>query len=46
MHPRHYGPLAFNTVPEEQIARVAETAKDPRVFRARLEMCYRLNFSP
>jgi L-ascorbate metabolism protein UlaG (beta-lactamase superfamily) len=38
----HYGMFAFNTIPEERIDRAAETNKDPRVFRAKLSMRYRL----
>jgi L-ascorbate metabolism protein UlaG (beta-lactamase superfamily) len=38
----HYGMFAFNTIPEERIDRAAETSKNPRVFRAKLSMRYRL----
>ena len=38
----HYGMFAFNTIPEERIDRVAETSKNPCVFRAKLSMRYRL----
>jgi L-ascorbate metabolism protein UlaG (beta-lactamase superfamily) len=38
----HYGMFAFNTIPETRIDRAAETSKNPRVFRAKLSIRYRL----
>jgi L-ascorbate metabolism protein UlaG (beta-lactamase superfamily) len=38
----HYGMFAFNTIPEERIDRAVETSRNPRVWRAKVSMRYRL----